>query len=327
MALRMLFIGGNGTISAAVSRRVVAAGHDLTLLNRGTSTRRPPIEGARHLTGDSDDPASLAKAVGDSGFDVVVNFRSFLPSQALADVALFDGRTAQYVYISSASAYQKPVGRVPITESTPLRNPYWEYSRNKIASEDVLVRAYRERGFPVTIVRPSHTYDEQSVPLEGGWTTLDRMLRGEPVVVHGDGTSLWTLTHTEDFAGAFTGLLGHPRAIGDVFQITSDDALPWDAITQTLAAALGVRADIVHIASDTIARHIPEWGAGLIGDKAHSAVFDNSKVKSLVPGWTATIPWWQGAAEIAAWFDADPARRAVDQELNARIDALIAAAG
>lgn len=324
MALRILFIGGNGTISAASSRLAVARGHDLTLLNRGTSTTRPAIEGVRHLTGDASEASSVAAAIGDLEFDVVVSFRSFLPDQVRADVDLFRGRTGQYVYISSASAYQKPVARLPITESTPLSNPFWQYSRDKAASEDVLVAAMRDHSFPATIVRPSHTYDETSIPLDGGWTIIDRMRRGAPTLVHGDGTSLWTLTHARDFAIAFVGLLGHPAAVGDVFHITSDEVMPWDQIATTLGRAAGVQPQLVHAASETIARAIPEWGPGLLGDKAHSVVFDNSKVRRLVPEFTATVPFWRGAEEIIAWYDADPARRRVDADLDSRLDALIA---
>ena len=319
-ALTALFIGGNGIISSACSALAVSRGIDLTLLNRGTDSTRPPIEGARHIVGSSDDLPALGE------YDVVVNFRSFLPSAVEKDVATFAGRTGQYVYISSASAYQKPVARLPITESTPLRNDFWQYSRDKIASEDVLVAAYRNAGFPATIVRPSHTYDRTLIPTEGGWTQLDRMLRGEPVVVHGDGTSLWTLTHNTDFAVAFVGLLGNPRAVGDTFQITSDEAQPWDAIYTQLADALGVTPDLVHVASDTIARTIPEWGPGLIGDKAHSVVFDNTKVKSVVPEYTAVTPFWKGAREIVEWHLASPSRQTVDAGLNAQLDALVAGA-
>jgi nucleoside-diphosphate-sugar epimerase len=326
-ALKALFIGGNGIISAASSRLAVERGIDLTLLNRGRSSIRPAIEGARSIRGDADDPASIAAAVGANDYDVVANFRSFTPAQVRADVEIFAGRTAQYVYISSASAYQKPVARLPITESTPLRNPHWQYSRDKIASEDVLVAAYRDSGFPATIVRPSHTYDATLIPLDGGWTVIDRMRRGRPIVVHGDGTSLWTLTHSTDFAKAFVGLLGNARAVGDTFQITSDEALPWDAIAQTLARAAGVEATVVHVASDAIARVIPEWGPGLVGDKAHSVVFDNSKVKSVVPDYVATVPFWEGAREIVDWHDADAARRPIDDGLNAALDKLVATYG
>jgi nucleoside-diphosphate-sugar epimerase len=326
-AVKALFIGGNGIISAASSRLAIERGFDLTLLNRGQSSSRPPIAGARTIKGDADDPASIAAAVGNDEYDVVANFRSFSPAQVRADVEFFAGRTAQYVYISSASAYQKPVSRLPITESTPLRNPFWQYSRDKIASEDVLVAAYRETGFPATIVRPSHTYDATLIPLDGGWTLVDRMRRGAEIVVHGDGTSLWTLTHTSDFAKAFVGLLGNARAYGDTFQITSDEVLTWDAIAHTLAHAAGVEAKIVHVSSNEIARVVPEWGPGLLGDKAHSVVFDNTKIKALVPEYVATTPFWRGAEEIVAWHDADPARRRVDPELNGRLDALVAAHG
>ncbi len=242
------------------------------------------------------------------------------------DIELFTGRTGQYVYISSASAYQKPVAHLPITESTPLRNDFWQYSRDKIASEDALVAAYRADGFPATIVRPSHTYDHTLIPIEGGWTMLDRMRRGLPVLVHGDGTSLWTLTHSRDFAVGFVGLMGNPVAVGDIFQITSDFVYPWDAIYRMLGAALGVDPQLVHVASETIARAIPEWGPGLLGDKSHSVVFDTTKLRSVVPDFNPTTTFAQGAREIVEWFDADAGRRAVDEKLNARIDDLVARA-
>jgi nucleoside-diphosphate-sugar epimerase len=323
MALRMLFIGGNGIISSASSALAVQRGDELTLLNRGRSTVRPAVEGVRQLLGDADDAASVAAAIGDESFDVVANFRSFSPAQVARDIELFEGRCRQYVYISSASAYQKPVARLPITESTPLRNPYWQYSRDKIASEDLLVAAYRERGFPATIIRPSHTYDRTSVPILGGWTAIDRMRRGLPVVVHGDGTSLWTMTHTRDFAVAFVGLLGNDRAVGEAFQITSDEVLTWNHITEMLARAAGAEFRPVHVASDAIARELPEHGPGLVGDKAHSVIFDNRKVKSLVPEYNAVIPFWRGAQEIVEWHDADASHRVVDAQLDAAFDRLI----
>ena len=323
MSLRILFIGGNGIISSAASARVVARGDQLTLLNRGRSTLRPPVEGVRQLIGDAGDAASVAAALGDETFDVVANFRSFSPEQVERDIELFERRCRQYVYISSASAYQKPVARLPITESTPLRNPYWQYSRDKIASEDLLIAAYRGRGFPVTIIRPSHTYDATSIPILGGWTAIDRMRRGLPVVVHGDGTSLWTMTHTRDFAVAFAGLLGNDRAIGEAFQITSDEVLTWNQITELLAHAAGAEFRPVHIASEAIARELPDDGPGLVGDKSHSVIFDNAKVKALVPEYRAVIPFWQGAREIVEWHDADASRRTVDSELDAAFDRLI----
>jgi nucleoside-diphosphate-sugar epimerase len=324
-APRALFIGGTGVISTACSHRAVELGFDVTLLNRGATSLRPVPEGARVLTADVHDRAAVADAVRGEDFDVVAEFLAFTPDQVTDDIELFRGRTGQYVFISSASAYQKPPARIPVLESTPLRNPHWQYSRDKIACEDVLVAAYRDEGFPATIVRPSHTYDHTSLPLDGKWTAIDRIRRGVPVLVHGDGTSLWTLTHHTDFARAFVGLLANPHTVGDSFHITSDEALPWDEITRTLAAAAGAEPRIVHVPSDAIAAADPEWGAGLLGDKAHSMVFDNSKVKAAVPGWTATVPFATGAREILDWYDADPSRAAVDRRLDALMDQLIEA--
>jgi nucleoside-diphosphate-sugar epimerase len=324
--LRALIIGGNGIISASVSRLAVERGFDVTLVNRGRSDTRPAIEGARRLIGDATDASSIAAAIGSEDFDTVVNFQSFLPSQVTGDIGLFTGRTGQYIYISSASAYQKPVARLPITESTPLRNDFWQYSRDKIASEDTLVAAYRADGFPATIVRPSHTYDHTLIPIEGGWTMLDRMRRGLPVLVHGDGTSLWTLTHSRDFAVGFVGLMANPVAVGDVFQIMSDFVYPWDAIYRMLGAAVGVEPKLVHVASETIAGAIPDWGPGLLGDKSHSVVFDTTKLRSVVPDFNPTTTFAQGAREIVEWYDADAGRRSVDDALNARIDDLVARA-
>jgi nucleoside-diphosphate-sugar epimerase len=309
-----------------VSRLALQRGCDVTIVNRGISTTRAPLEGARHLTGDASDAASIAAAIGNEDFDVVANFRSFLPEQVRRDIKLFAGRTAQYLYISSASAYQKPVAHLPITESTPLKNPFWQYSRDKIASEDALVEAYRSSDFPATIVRPSHTYDETLIPIEGGWTMLDRMRRGLPVLVHGDGTSLWTLTHARDFAVGFVGLMGNPVAVGDAFQITSDFVYPWDAIYRMLGAALGVEPTLVHVASQTIASAMPDWGPGLIGDKSHSVIFDNSKLRGVVPDFNPTTTFAEGAREIVEWYDADETRRTVNAALNSALDALIAKA-
>jgi nucleoside-diphosphate-sugar epimerase len=228
------------------------------------------------------------------------------------------------VFISSASAYQTPPAGLPVTESTPLDNPFWAYSRDKIACEERLLRAYREEKFPFTVVRPSHTYDRTLLPCHGGYTVVDRMRRGKKVVVHGDGTSLWTLTHHADFARGFVPLLAHPRTVGDVFHITSDDVLTWDQIAHSLAAALGVTPRIVHVPSDAIAAADPAWGSGLIGDKAHSMVFDNSKLRTVVPDFCATIPFEQGAREIVGWHDEDPARQQIDERLDALMDKLVA---
>jgi len=323
--LRVLFIGGSGVISSACSRVAVEHGIDLFVLNRGRSTDRPLPPGVTTLRADAREPRSVRQEIKDLHFDAVVDWVAFTPDQVRTDIELFSGRTGQYVFISSASAYQTPPARIPVTESTPLRNPFWAYSRDKIACEDLLVAAYRERGFPATIVRPSHTYDQTAVPFEGRWTVLGRMLAGKPVIVHGDGTSLWTLTHHEDFARAFVPLLAHPRTLGEAIQITSDDVLTWNQIAEALAAALGVSARVVHVPSDAIAAADPDWGAGLLGDKAHSMIFDNAKVRGLVPGWRAVIPFEQGAREIADWYRADPARQVTDARLDAVMDKLAAA--
>lgn len=322
-ALKVLFIGGSGVISSACSRLAVERGVDLYLLNRGSTGLRPVPAEATVLRADIRDPVSATAALGDLTFDAVVDWVAFTPEHVQADVDLFKGRTRQYVFISSASAYQTPPERLPVTESTPLRNPFWQYSRDKIACEDLLIRAYREDGFPATIVRPSHTYDRTCVPFDGGWTAVARMRAGKPVVVHGDGTSLWTLTHHVDFARGFVPLLGHPRTIGEAFQITSDDVLTWNQIARSLAVAAGVEARLVHVTSDAIAAADPGWGAGLLGDKAHSMVFDNSKLRSVVPDYRATVPFEQGAREIVAWHDADVARQQVDARLDAVMDALV----
>jgi len=305
-------------------REAVARDVEVFVLNRGQSADRPLPAGVRELRADVRDAGSVRAAVDGLDFDSVVDFVAFAPGHVRADIDLFTGRTGQYVFISTASAYQKPPSRLPITESTPLRNPYWQYSRDKIACEDLLVEQYRESGFPATIVRPSHTYDETKTVLHGDWTTLARMRAGRPVIVHGDGTSLWTVTHSSDFARAFVPLLGHPRTYGEAFHITSDDVLTWDQIARALAAALGVTARIVHVPSDVIAAAVQEWGAGLLGDKANSMVFDNSKLRSVVPGWRATIPFERGAREIADWYLADPARQVVNDKLDALMDKLAA---
>ncbi|HYI51616.1 MAG TPA: NAD-dependent epimerase/dehydratase family protein [Microbacterium sp.] len=321
---RVLYIGGTGTISAACVRRSLADGHDVTVLNRGSS-RRPLPDGVRELVADVRDAAAVRHAIGDAEFDVVAEFLAFTTEHVQADLAQFAGRCGQYVFISSASAYQKPPGRLPITESTPLRNPFWQYSRDKIACEDLLVSAYRERGIPITIVRPSHTYDERMIPTMGGWTDIARMRAGKPVVIHGDGTSLWTLTHSEDFAVAFTGLLGNPAAIGEAFTITGTHAPTWNQVYGWLADAAGVAdAHFVHVASEAIAAFAPDLGPGLLGDKAHSVVFDVSKVTALVPEFRTTITFDEGARRILARYDAHPDDQQVDVSRDDAFDRIAA---
>jgi nucleoside-diphosphate-sugar epimerase len=322
-ALKVLFIGGSGVISSACAERAVDLGIDVSVLNRGRTSIRALPAAVRQMQGDIRDPSSARDAIAGHEFDAVVDFVAYTPEHVQADMDLFTGRTGQYVFISSASAYQKPVGRLPIVESTPLRNPIWPYSQAKIACEELLVRAYRADGFPATIVRPSHTYDRTSVPCDAGWTAIDRMRRGKEIVIHGDGTSLWTLTHHADFAKAFVGLLGHPQAIGDSFHITSDEVLTWNQIHEILAAAAGAEPRIVHVPSDAIQAVDESWGQALLGDKAHSVIFDNAKVRALVPDYVATIPFSVGAREIVAWHDEDPARRYVDERMNDLMDRLV----
>ncbi len=320
----ILFIGGSGVISHASVARAVTQGHRVTVLNRGRSASRP-LPDVETLVADATDHDAVDAALVGREFDVVAQFRAFHPDHVARDVARFAGRTGQYVFISSASAYQKPPAHLPVTESTPLVNPYWQYSRDKIACEDVLVRAVREQGFPATIVRPSHTYDRTLIPTTGGWTDVARMRAGRPVVVHGDGTTQWTLTHTDDFAVGFVGLLGHPLAIGDAFQIMGTHAPTWNQIYTWLADAAGVRApELVHVASKTIARALPDEGDGLLGDKAHSMVFDCRKLQALVPEFRTTITYDDAAAEQVAWYDAHPEAQRVDAALDAGFDRLVA---
>ncbi|MCP2637791.1 SDR family oxidoreductase [Microbacterium sp. HD4P20] len=320
----ILYIGGTGTISAACVRRSVARGHAVTVLNRGTA-RRPLPDEVEVVEADVRDSGAVQEALGGREFDVVAEFLAFTPDHVAADLELFEGRTGQYVFISSASAYEKPPRRVPVTESTPLRNPFWQYSRDKIACEDLLVAAHRERALPVTIVRPSHTYDERLLPTLGGWTDIARMREGRPVIVHGDGTTQWTITHSDDFAVAFTGLLGNPAAIGDAFTITGTHAPTWNQIYGWLAEAAGVaEPDLVHVASDTIAAFAPDLGPTLVGDKAHSMVFDTSKVTALVPEFRTTITFDEGARRILAHYDAHPEQQRVNAERDALFDRIAA---
>jgi nucleoside-diphosphate-sugar epimerase len=326
--MKILFIGGSGVISRAVTQQTIAAGHELWLLNRG---QRRPVEGAQSLRADIADPAGMRAALRGHSWDVVVDWIAFAPADVRRDIALFAGQTRQFVFISSASIYQKPLEHYLVTEETPRVNPYWEYSRNKIACEDELLAAHRGQGFPVTIVRPSLTYGEDQVPLalnawKQSWTLVDRMRRGAPVIIPGDGTSLWTVTHNTDFARGLIGLFGNPATLGQAFQITSDEVLTWNQIFRQTAEAAGVASPrFVHIASDFIVACFPETEGSLLGDKSISAVFDNAKLKRFVPGFAARTKYADGIRRTIAWFDADPARQVVDPETNQRWDRLVAA--
>ncbi len=325
--MKVLFIGGTGVISSACTELALERGIDLYLFTRGKTGKRGSIpHGVKLLKGDIRDISSVQQVLGYQKFDAIVNWVAYTPDQVEQDLEIFRGRTKQYIFISSASAYQTPPVNLPVTESTVLDNPFWEYSRNKIACEERLIRAYREEKFPTTIVRPSHTYDKTLLPFSGGYSVVDRMRWGKPVIIHGDGTSLWTLTHHRDFALAFVGLLGNSHAIGEIFHITSDEWLSWNQIYQTVAAAAGIpNPKFVHIPSDLIAAYAPNWGPGLLGDKSHSMIFDNSKIKRVVPDYVASIPFSRGAREIIAWYDEHPARQVIDDDFNILTDKIIAA--
>lgn len=324
--MKALFIGGTGNISTSVSRLAIARGIELTLLNRGRL--QVDIPGAEVITADITRVEEVRASLADRTFDVVVDWIAYTVEDVERDISLFAGKCRQFIFISSASAYQKPLTYPIITESTPLANPWWQYSRNKIACEDRLMAAYRADGFPVTIIRPSHTYDTRIPIGVGNWASYvipQRMLEGKPVIVHGDGTSLWTLTHAEDFARGFVGVMGHPQTIGQAIHITSDFVLTWNQIYQQIGDALGVDPVLVHIPSDFIATIDPGTGAGLLGDKMWSVMFDNSKIRHFVPDYVATIPFHEGIRRTLAWFQAEPGRMQVSAEDHSFLDNLLAA--
>jgi nucleoside-diphosphate-sugar epimerase len=321
--MKVLFVGGTGIISSAVSSLVVERGIDLYHLNRGESHRK--IEGIKTITGDIRNVTDTKKALEKYHFDVVVNWISFIPEHVKADIDIFSGITDQYIFISSASAYEKPITKLPITEETPLINPFWQYSRDKAECEKILLEAHKNNGFPITIVRPSHTYDNTLIPTDWGYTILDRMLKGKKIIIPGDGTSLWVLTHNTDFAVGFLGLFGKIEAIGEAYHITSDELLNWNQIYKMLADELGVELNAVHIPSDFIARYDPEQGAGLLGDKAHSVIFDNSKIKKLVPEFNCKVPFSEGVKEIISWYRNNPEWQVINDEINKSVDEIIEA--
>ncbi len=326
--MKVLFIGGTGTISSAISRQLAARGDELYLLNRGSRNHELP-ETVKIIKADIGDEADVAAKLEGMSFDVVCDFIGFVPAQLERDYRLFNGKTKQFMYISSASAYHKPVREYRITEATTLANPYWEYSRNKIACEEYLMKMYRENGFPVTIIRPSHTYCERSVPVgvhgdRGSWQVLKRMMDGKPVIIHGDGTSLWTITFNEDFAKAFIGLMGNPHAIGEAFQITSDESVTWNQIHQAIADCLGVEFKPYYVASDFLnAISHYDFEGGLIGDKANSVVFDNTKLKRAVPGFQATIRAEEGIRKAVEYMLEHAECQEEDPEFDAWCDKVI----
>ena len=328
--MKALFVGGTGQISMAITRKLVKDGWDLYVLNRGNRTNELP-EGVKTIIADINDEDAVLKAIEGMHFDCIGEFIGFTVDQVERDYRLFKGRTDQYIYISSASAYHKPVGHYVIDEGTALANPYWEYSRNKIACEEFLMNKYREEGFPVTIVRPSHTYDERNIPLgvqgnKGFWQVIKRMQEGKPVIIQGDGTSLWTLTFNSDFAIGYTGLMGNRHAIGEAFQITSDETLTWNQIYQTIADALGVKLNAVHISSDFLAATGKQfdYNGSLLGDKSNSVVFDSRKLKSIVPQMTTYVPFHIGVRKSLEYVMAHPECQVEDPEFDAWCDKVIA---
>ncbi|GAB6013336.1 SDR family oxidoreductase [Viscerimonas tarda] len=326
--MKILFIGGTGTISTAISKLLIAQGHDLYLINRGKRNNVLP-EGVHPLIADIQDEAKVASLIAGLSFDCVADFIAFTPEDVERDVRLFKGKTRQYIFISSASVYQKPLSNYIITESTPLANPYWQYARSKIACEDYLMEEYRANQFPVTIVRPTYTYDERMAPLgvkgkKGFWQVLQRMIDGKPVIIHGDGLSLWTMTHNSDFARGFVGLTGNIHALGEAVHITSDEVLTWNQIYECIARALNVPLKAVHVASEYLAANSDyDFYGGLLGDKAVSAVFDNTKLKTLVPGFVATKRFDQGIKESIENILKHPELQQPDAEFDAWCDKII----
>ena len=328
--MKALLIGGTGTISAEISRKLIKNGHDLYLLNRGNRNDFLGTDKVKYITCDINDEQGVLKALGEHRFDVVADFIAFTREHLERDYRIFRDRTKQFIFISSASAYQKPLSNYLITESTPVANPFWQYSRDKIAGEKYLNDLYREHGFPITIVRPSHTYDQRSLPLSihgsnGSWQVARRMLENKPVIVHGDGTSLWTLTSSKDFAVGFTGLMDNIHAIGETFHITSDETLSWSQVYRTVGRALGVEPQLRYIPSDLLAEcsHFDLYGS-LLGDKAHSVVFDNSKIKRAVPEFNCTTRFDVGVKESVDYILAHPEYQLIDEEFDAWCDKMIA---
>jgi len=325
--MRVLFIGGTGNISTACTRLAADRGIDLTVMVRGNTAAELP-RNVRVMRCDVRDPAEAASSLGGMEFDTVVDWVAYVPDHVEADISLFRGRVRQYIFISSASAYLKPPRRHVVTESTPLSNPFWQYARDKIACEERLLRAHRGEGFPVTIVRPSLTYGERWIPCAVGghdFTVADRMRKGKQIIVHGDGQSLWTVTHNSDFATGLLGLVGNGDAVGESYHITSDEVLTWEGIYHCIGRAAGVEPRLVHVPSDLIAAFDQRAGASLLGDKAYSVVFDNTKIKRAVPGFEARVTFAEGMRRSFEWFEADPRRQVVNHAADALMDRILQA--
>lgn len=329
--MKILLIGGSGTISSAVTQKLVSENHQVFVLNRGNNNDRLPSS-VHVLVADMANENDVAEIIKGHFFDAVCEFIAFHPSQIERDIRLFSEKTNQYVFISSASAYHKPSVNPYITEGTTLANPYWQYSRDKIACEEVLWNAYRKNNFPMTIVRPSHTYDERHIPLgvhgkKGFWQVIQRMLENKPVIVQGDGTSLWILTHNTDFAEGFVGLLGNPKALGEAFHITSDESLTWNQIYQEIAKALHVPLKLYHVTSDFLSAVGKQYDfeGSLTGDKSTTVIFDNSKLKSVVPTFSAKVPFRKGVRLTLEYLEKHPECKVLDAEFDLFCDQVIAA--
>ena len=321
--MKVLFIGGTGNLSSACTEIAINKGIEVYHLNRGLTQEIQSTKKVKTIIADIHDTKKVAESLREMTFDSVVDFIAYEPTDIQNDIQLFKDKTHQYVFISTASAYQKLLEKLPITEETPLYNPYWEYSRKKIACEKLLVEEYQKSGFPYTIIRPSHTYGKTTVPLIGGYTVLHRMLKGEPVIVHGDGTSIWTLTYNKDFAVGVIGLLGNMDAIHEAFHITSDEWLSWNAIYEIMANELGVKPQLVHVPSEIIAKYNQEMGDGLLGDKSHSMIFDNSKIKKFVPEFHPQVSFREGCKEIISWFKENTIHQPIDPEIDETMNNII----
>jgi nucleoside-diphosphate-sugar epimerase len=319
--MKILFIGGTGVISSSCSELCIEKGFDLFLLNRGRSFRTPPQK-AELIQADISDVRSFESALNNHSFDVVVDWIAFNENDVKRDYELFRHRTKQYVFISSASAYQKPPQKLPITEDVPLINPFWKYSQAKIDCENYLMKRYNENGFPITICRPSHTYDKTKPALKAGYLPFHRMKTGKKIIIHGDGKTLWTLTHTKDFAKGFIGLLGNQGTIGQAYHITSNETVTWNQIAEIFSRKAGYEPNLIHIPIDFISKYDYEWGAELYGDKAYDTYFDNTKIRNIVPDFKATIPFEEGAGEIAEWYK-DTSNQFLNAELDNKMDLII----
>lgn len=319
--MKVLFIGGTGIISTACSEWAILKGIDLSHYNRGKSFRK--VEGVKRITGDIRNVKMTSELLENMNFDVVVDFIAFTPEHVKNDIEIFKGKVGQYIFISSASVYETPPSRLPVTESTPVKNPFWKYSRDKIECENLLLKSSYEDYFPATIVRPSHTYDKTLIPFEGGYTVLNRMKKGKEVIVHGDGSSIWTLTHSRDFAKGLIGLFGNEKSLGEIFHITSDELLTWNQIYEIMARCMDIEPFLFYVPSNIIARYHPEIGSSLLGDKTHSMIFNNSKIKKFVPDFSASIPFEEGAREIVEWYNQSE-NQIIDNQLDVLFDKIIA---